>query len=136
QAGNSAGLSDLLSNGAITTQKLASCLEETFLPGLRLLSRGSEMPGYEFSRLLASAAQGLLTALRQWLATNEGKPGLIVFHCPPVLAGIDASEIGALVDQTFLLIVSGRTTRVQARKAREQLDRAHAKLAGIIMLDV
>ena len=54
---------------------------------------------------------------------------------PPVLAGADASLIAALVEKTFLSIIVGHTTRAQARQAQEQLQRAHAKLAGIIMLN-
>jgi hypothetical protein len=40
------------------------------------------------------------------------------------------------MDQTFLTIATGHTTRTQAKRAQEQLERANAKLAGCIMLDI
>ena len=51
-----------------------------------------------------------------------------------MLLGADASLIGALVEQTFLAVITGQTTRAQAKQAQEQLQQAHAKLAGIIMV--
>jgi Mrp family chromosome partitioning ATPase len=51
------------------------------------------------------------------------------------LEDVDAPLISSLVEQTFLLISAGQTTRMQAKKAQEQLQLAHAKLAGIVMLD-
>ena len=39
------------------------------------------------------------------------------------------------MDQTFLLINKGKTKRTQAQMAQEQLERAHAKLVGAIVLD-
>jgi len=43
--------------------------------------------------------------------------------------------IGALVEQTFLTIATGYTTRTQAKQAQEQLQLTHVKLAGIIMFE-
>ncbi|MBV9231590.1 MAG: hypothetical protein JOZ18_19935 [Chloroflexi bacterium] len=132
------GLSDLLlANREITAQALASHLHETDVPRLRLLCAGKALAQpQDVGRLLTARLQDLLTSIRQYLADTESKPSLIIFNSPPVLAGIDAAQISALVDQTFLLIASGRTTRTQVRRAQEQLQRAHAHLLGIVMLDV
>jgi Mrp family chromosome partitioning ATPase len=133
-----AGLSDLLlANEAITPQVLAPYLSETFVPGLRLLSMGKKtMQPQEISRLLSNKLPEILASMRQLLDAGKSKLGLIIFTSAPVLESIDASQISALVDQTFLLIASGRTTRTQVVKAQEQMQRAHANLAGIIILDV
>jgi len=42
--------------------------------------------------------------------------------------------LGALTDQTVLTVIVGQTTRVQAKQAQEQLEQAHVKLAGVLML--
>jgi len=132
-----AGLSELLTGQSITSQAVSECLSETFVPGLRLLGMGKKIiQAYEMSRLLGGKLSDVLAGTRQYLAASESKPGLIIFSSPAVLASIDASQISAVVDQTFLLIAAGHTTRTQARKAQEQLQRAHAQLAGIILLNV
>ncbi len=113
----SAGLSDLLMKEEPTPQKVASYLQSTFIPCLRVLSAGT------------SSAQGATLLL------SESKPGMVIYHSAPALAGADASLIGALVEQTLLTVIVGRTTREQAKKAQEQLQRAHTKLAGFILLN-
>lgn len=133
--GKTTGLSDLLTTPTITPQAIASQLQTTFVPGLRLLCAGTA-PSPSANVLLSAKLQDVVECLRQALAEMECKPGMIIFHSSPVLASTDASVIAAFVEQTFLTIVTGRTTRSQAKQAQEQLQRAHAKLAGVILLDV
>ena len=136
------GLSDLLTEGVNRPQALFSLvsetlLSETFVPQLRLLSAGSRLSHPEQSTLLlANKLAEVLKALCQTLAESNSQPGLIVFHAPPVLSSIDTVQISSLVDQTFLVISNGHTTRTQARRAQEQLERAHATLTGLVVLDV
>jgi hypothetical protein len=40
------------------------------------------------------------------------------------------------MDQTFLTIATGHTTRTQVKQAQDQLELAHAKLAGFVMIDI
>ena len=54
----------------------------------------------------------------------------------PVSSAAEEVAISSLVDQTFLVISNGHTTRTQARRAQEQLERAHATLTGLVVLDV
>lgn len=141
----SPGLSDLLTEEAIPAQKVALYLQTTFIPGLRLLGAGTlaaqgakdkedygvvKPYSYNLYRL-----EEVLCSICQFLEETETQLCAVLFHSPPVLVGADASLISALVDQTFLTIVSERTTRAEAKQAQEQLQRVHAKLAGIIMLD-
>jgi len=130
------GLSNLLTRDIITPSAVIADLNQTFIPGLSLISAGTaQLEPHEASRLLAAKLPDVLTSLFQIIAEIEDRPSLIIFNSPPVLTGIDAAQISTLVEQTFLVIASGRTTRTQARRAQEQLQRAHAKLTGIIMLN-
>lgn len=141
--GEHPGLSDLLlMEDAITPQKIAPHLQKTSVPGLVLLSRGSKIQqAQNMSRQLSFKLQSIIDGLDQLLQGGEGqegregRKGLIIFNSLPVLLSVDAALISTLVDQTFLLVVTGQTTRMQARKAYEQLERVHAKVAGLVMLN-
>jgi capsular exopolysaccharide synthesis family protein len=135
--GEHPGLSDLLlMESATTLQKIGSCLQKTFLPDLTFLSAGSKIQQpQDISKQLSFKLKNIIDGLRQLFEGDENRQGLIIFNSPPVLSSIDAALISALVDQTFLLIASGQTARAQAKKAYEQLERAHAKITGLIMLD-
>jgi len=132
---NDIGLSDLLAMTSITSQAVASRLQPTVVSGLRLLCAGST-PSSGTHWLLSSRLQDVVTYMCQTVAEIEGKSGIIIFHSAPVLDSIDAVVIATLVAQTFLTIVSGRTTRSQAKQAQEQLQCVHAQLAGAILVDV
>jgi len=128
------GLSDLLAEESISPQKIPNYLQSTFVPGLQVLGAGTS-PAKGALLLLSPKLKEVVSSICQYQAASETQPGIVIFHSPPVLAGPDASLIGALVEQTFLSIIVGHTTRAQAKQAQEQLERAHAKLAGIIMLN-
>ncbi len=129
------GLSELLTSTAVTSQEVASSLQTTFVPGLRLLCTGTATEQAAML-MLSPKLNEVITALRRLLEETETKSGIIIFHGPPVLSGADASLIGALVERTFLTIAEGHTTRKQAKQAQEQLERAEVKLAGIITLEI
>jgi capsular exopolysaccharide synthesis family protein len=131
------GLSNLLKGETITPQALPALLGKTFIPGLSLLCAGTiDLPPQEASRLLNAKLKDILDNLHRYLAQTGDGAGLVIFNAPPVLAGTEASLIASLVEQTFLLVAAGATTSSDAQRAREQLERAHAKLAGIVMLDL
>ena len=131
------GLSKMLSQDAITTQQLVQHLSKTFIPDLYLLGAGPAVQQpIEIRRFLSNRLGDVVTNLRLFLKETESRPSLIIFNSPPVLSDIDATLISSHMDQTFLTIATGHTTRTQAKRAQEQLDRAHAKLAGFIMLDI
>jgi len=144
---NILGLSDLFGNQELTAQTVAPYLSTTPVPDLLLLSAGQKQPSTaEIGRFFATRFSDLLSSLRQRLQElqaqksqeqeAERKPGLIIFSCPPVLSGTDTSLISSQIEQTFLMIVAGRTTRTQAIKAQEQLQRAHTHTEGMVLLDV
>lgn len=130
------GLSELLQEDETTSQFFAQSLSKTFIPDLALMSAGStQRAPAEISRLLLARLPKVIGALRQYLATNESRPGLIILHSPPMSCGVDASLISSIVDQTFLLLIMGQTKRTQVLKTQQQLERAHAKSLGVIILD-
>ncbi|HEX7737267.1 MAG TPA: CpsD/CapB family tyrosine-protein kinase [Ktedonobacteraceae bacterium] len=128
-----AGLSDLLKKGDITPQRIATCLQPTFVPGLRVLGAG-DAPVQNSALLLSPHLGQVVTGLRDLLAASGRGSGVALFHSAAVLSGADAALIGALTDQTVLAIIVGQTTRLQAKQAQEQLEQAHTKLAGVVML--
>ena len=127
------GLSELLDEGNITAQRVASSLQPTFVPGLRVL--GSGAISTQSTALLLSPRLAEVTAQTCELLRMSNRPsGMVIFHSAPVLSGADASLIGALAEQTVLTVVLGKTTRAQGKQAQEQLQQARIKLAGVIML--
>jgi len=131
------GFSQLLMEKDILPQTLLPYLSKTFITDLCLLRAGPISPhSQEIHGLFSTKLQVILCAIRQFLEETEQRPSLIVFNSSSVLEGIETSLISTLVEQTFLIITSGHTTRKQAKQAQEQLQRAHAKLAGMILLDV
>lgn len=131
--GKNTGLSDLLTQKTLTP--IATALCDTFVPHLRLLGAGTAAL-QEISMLYSTRLHTLVTALCTFLAETEREPGIVIFNSPAVLASAEAALISDAVDETFLTISSGRTTRRQAKKAQEQLQHTHGTLAGVIMLDV
>ena len=133
--GKSAGFCDLLLEGAISTQKIEQFLCKTFIAGLRLLGAGTSPTSEGAALLLTEKLPAVIQSIRHCVSETEAGPGLVIFNAPPVLVGPDASLIGALVEQTILSVAKGHTTRSQAKQAQEQLQRGHANLAGIVILD-
>jgi capsular exopolysaccharide synthesis family protein len=128
------GLSDLLEETSITPQKVSEHLQSTFIPGLQILSSGNSTSSGA-TLLLSPKLEACLDSIRKVLEQPENAPGLVIYHSSPVLAGADASLISTFTEQTLLTVVAGHTTREQAKEAQVQLDQAHAKLVGAIMVN-
>lgn len=134
---NTPGLSDLYKDEVLTAQSIRPYLNKiAATPELFLLSAGQQqLSSGEIGHLFTMRLGELLSGLRQGL--HEIVPGasLIIFYCPAILSEVEASLISAQVERTFLLLAAGCSTRSEVRKAQAQLQRAHAKLEGIIWLD-
>jgi len=131
---SSTGLSDLLEEPSITPQKVSAYLQSTFIPGLQILASGTSTSAGA-TLLLSPKLQVCMDSIRMVLEQPGNAPGFVIYHSPPVLAGADASLIGALTEQTILTVVTDRTTREQAKEAQEQLEQAQVKLVGAIMVN-
>jgi Mrp family chromosome partitioning ATPase len=129
----SAGLSDLLEETSITPEKVTEHLQSTFIPGLQILCAGT-LTSHGATLLLSPQLEECMSSIHKVLVDSESASRIVIYHSPPVLAGADASLIGALTEQTLMTVVVDHTTREQAKQAQEQLERAHARLVGAIML--
>jgi len=129
----SVGLSDLLEETSITPQKVSEHLQSTFIPGLQILTSGTSTSAGA-TLLLSPKLEICMDSIRKVLEQSGNAPGIVIYQSSPVLAGADASLIGALTEQALLTVVVGHTTREQAKEAQTQLEQAHAKLVGAIMV--
>jgi Mrp family chromosome partitioning ATPase len=127
------GISDLLTQK--TPMLVTKALCDTFVPNLRLLPAGTT-PLQEINMLFLKQLHDVVASLCTFLAETEHEPSIVIFNSSAVLTGTEASLISDIVNQTFLTIVSGRTTRRQAKMAHEQLQHTHGTLMGAIMLDM
>ena len=130
----SIGLSDLLEETSITPQKVSEHLQSTFIPGLQILTSGTSTSAGA-TLLLSPKLAACMDSIRKVLEQQGNALGIVIYQSSPVLAGANASLIGALTEQALLTVVAGHTTREQAKEAQTQLEQAHAKLVGAIMVN-
>jgi capsular exopolysaccharide synthesis family protein len=57
----------------------------------------------------------------------------ILFDSPPLLAGPDSSLLASMVHGAIIVLNAGSTTVDDFRRAKQILDRSHAKTLGIVM---
>jgi non-specific protein-tyrosine kinase len=100
-------------------------LVETPIEGLRLLPSGPVPPNP--SELLASRR------LEGAIARLVGDADLVLFDSPPALAVSDAAVLSRRVDGVVLVVSAGRTRREHAARARQVLERAGARLLGVVL---
>jgi len=100
-------------------------LVETPIEGLRLLPSGPIPPNP--SELLASRRlEGAIARLRD-------DADLVLFDSPPALAVSDAAVLSRRVDGVVLVVRAGTTRREHAARARQVLERAGARLLGVVL---
>ena len=100
-------------------------LIEMPVEGLRLLPSGPVPPNP--SELLASRR------LEQAIARLTDDADLVLFDSPPALAVSDAAVLSRRVDGVLLVVSAGRTRREHAARARQVLERAGARLLGVVL---
>lgn len=119
-----AGLSDLLSNGA----PLGEALLDIGVKNLTILPSG-KMPKNP-AELLGSVK------MKHLLAELRGKFDTILLDVPPVMSVTDPGVLGAQSDGVFLVIQAGRTQRASVQHAQQLLNQAHAKVLGYVLTNV
>jgi capsular exopolysaccharide synthesis family protein len=77
----------------------------------------------------------LLTKSRLLPIVNElrGEADYVLIDTPPVTVGADASGVAAVADGVIMVLDLKRTRRDELVAARDQLARAGAKLAGVVL---
>jgi protein-tyrosine kinase len=122
-ARQSPGLTDYL--GSNTKMNLKNLVQETFLPGLRILSSGK--PSHLASELLAKER------MKQILNEAQAQfPGhRIIIDSPPILSTPDPLVIARYVDGVLLVVRAGKTPRDYLTKAIQSLN--SSKVMGVVL---
>lgn len=116
------GLSDLLRPSGPAWQALVSTTEE---PNLQILTTGPLPPNP--AELLGT--QRMRTIVDELRAAHD----LVIFDSPPLLPVTDAAILSTYVDGVVLVVDARRTRRDAARRAREALERAGARMLGVVV---
>lgn len=111
----------------VLTKKMSldEAIVKTFVPNLSILTSGSLPPNP--SELLASnAMETVLNELKQ-------RFDYIIFDTPPILAVADAQILANKCDGVVMVVASGKTHKDRVLKAKELLEKAKAKLLGVVL---
>lgn len=57
----------------------------------------------------------------------------VIFDAPPILAAADAALLAVQVDAVLLIVRAGETRRDHAARAKEALERIHARVLGVAL---
>ena len=101
---------------------------DTGVPNLKLLPSGPLPPNS--AEVLGSARMSEL------IARLKDEADYVLFDAPPVLALTDAAVLATKVDGSLLVLKAGKTSRDDAREAKEQLEKVRANLLGVVLSDV
>jgi capsular exopolysaccharide synthesis family protein len=112
---------------AILDQEGDLPLQETSVPGLRLLTSGP-LPPRPADLLGSRRMEGLIERLR-------AAADIVIFDTPPVIAVTDAAVLAPRVDGVLLVLKAGHSRRDRAREAREKLEKVKAHLIGVVLND-
>ncbi|WP_270180242.1 CpsD/CapB family tyrosine-protein kinase [Alkalihalobacillus sp. CinArs1] len=116
---NRKGLSTVLSG----QQQLEDMIIPTDIPRLDLLTSGpvppnpSELLGFEEMEVLINQARDLYD--------------FVIIDTPPLLVVSDAQILLNLCEMSLLVLKSGKTTKVDAKKAIHLMEKAEAKFLGV-----
>ncbi len=121
---NGEGLSSLL----IDSGSAALPLVDTVAAGVKLLGSGP-VPANPLE-VLASKR------LDQVLELASAQADFVLVDTAPAGVLADAAVVAPRLGGVLLVVSEGKTKRDLARRAREQLERVHANLLGVVLVDV
>jgi len=113
-----------LTNVLVGQVSIEEGLQETEIPGLRLLVAGPLPPNP--AELLNSQA------MRQMHEDLKSLGDIVIFDSPPMLATADAQVLSASVDGVLYVVQFGEAKKSTVRHAMELLGQAHANVLGVI----
>lgn len=119
---NTHGLTSMLRSETVTVDAVAHASEQG---NLRILTTGPLPPNP--AELLGSHR---MVAVLQALQKSAE---LIIFDSAPLQAVTDAAVLGSFTDGAILVVDARRSRRRSVRQAKETLDRAGARLLGIVL---
>lgn len=122
QVANNQGMTRALldSESPVTTY-----LQETAVPGLRLLTSGPPPPNP--AELLNSQR------MRQLIAELEAEATIVIFDAPPLLSVTDAAILGGYLDGVLLVLHTGKTREGALLQALENLLKTNSTVMGVVM---
>ncbi|MBU8906563.1 CpsD/CapB family tyrosine-protein kinase [Desertibacillus haloalkaliphilus] len=118
---NDQGLTNVLTHQA----RLDAVISPSDVLGLDILTSGPVPPNP--AELLS--AKSMESFISDALADYD----IVLFDSPPVLAVTDAQILSNLCDGVVLVLSSGKTEQDGAKKAKELLDNANAKILGAVL---
>ncbi len=113
---------------AVLSDESALPLQETLVPGLRVLASGPTPANP--TEVLASPR------LDRVLSRLVDEADFVVLDTAPAAALADTPVLAPRLDGTVLVVGAGRTRRDRARQAKEQLERVHARILGVVLTGV
>lgn len=114
-----------LTNSLLAHANLNSFIRPSRVENLRILTAGPLPPNP--AELLGSRSMSNVIGLLR----NEAD--VIVIDSPPVLAVTDSAILSRMADGVLLVVDSGKTKRESAQRAQEALDKAGARLLGVVI---
>ena len=114
-----------LTNVLVGQAQLESCLRETGVPGLRLLTAGV-LPPNPVELLNSPTMEAVLDKLCAQADT-------VIFDSPPLLATADAQVLASKVDGVLYVMQLGRVPRSSVLRSFELLHQARANVIGIVL---
>lgn len=118
---NDSGLTTML----LSDERAAPPLVDTPVQGLRLLPSGPQPPNP--SELLGSRR------IEAAIGRIQQDADLVLFDSPPLLAVSDAAVLARKVDAVLLVVSAGKTKRDHASRAKQLLERAGARVLGVVL---
>ncbi len=139
---NNVGLSTLLSiapedlyTGALDShgliRNLDDCMQETDIPGLRVMTSG-HIP-LNPTEVLGSAS------MQRWYQEFQARDDIdiVLFDSPPALVVADSSVLASAIEAPVVLVVQANgTRRGAALTAKEQFQQLNVKVAGLVLNSV
>ncbi len=113
-----------LTNVLVGNTELDDALQETAIPGLRVLATGP-LPPNPAELLNSPAMRNLHGMLRE-------RADVVIYDSPPFLASADAQVLSADVDGVLYVVQFGEARKSAIRHANDLLSQAHANVMGIV----
>ncbi len=114
-----------LTTALIGQAELDSCLQETAVSGLTVLTSGPIPPNP--AELVGSRRMADL------LRTLEERFDIVLVDTAPVLAVTDAALLSRSVDGVLLVVRSGQVDYHQVNRAKEALEQVKARVLGVVL---
>lgn len=104
---------------------LAEAIHRLTPEGLFLLPAGR--PGWRWSDVFA------LEALERFVSEATGEFDLVLFDAAPLLLSAEALRLSRCVDGVLWIVLAGQTQGGVLRRAQHALERAQAKVLGVVI---